>query len=116
MFLQYWYETNKAFFEGNPDKNKRAPESYIELLKMYDEEGSTLEPGMFDVNGHVYKMVIDASTSAINWIKGVMLKFVIQPEKITQDPVYNKYKNGVKTLAITALTIFIMFNMAKIMS
>ncbi len=115
-----WYSENAKFYEQKnpefPQQTETAPKSYIELLKKYDEQGSTIEPGMFDVNGHVYKMVIDASTSAINWVKKIMLKFVIEPEKITQDTIYNKYKDGVKTVAITALAIFIMFNMVKIVT
>lgn len=112
-----WYTEHKAFFDGLTDpRSSKAPEAYVDLLKKYNQDAKTIEPGTFDVEGYIYKFMFDQSVSGINFIQNTMTKFVLKPDDLLKDATFNEYKDAVKTLAITVLSVFIMFNMVKILS
>jgi len=113
-----FYEGNKTFFEepGNLDDENRSSNAYIEILKNYDDDSQSIECGKFQVTCHIYKFIFETGVSALEFIKEIMKKTVISPTDIIQNPLYERYQDGLFTLSKTVLAIFIVFSMTKIMS
>lgn len=113
-----FYEKNKMFFEEpeNSDDENRSSSAYIEILKNYDQNSQTIECGKFQVTCHIYKFIFETGVSALEFIKEIMKKTIISPTDIIQNPLYERYQDGLFTLSKTVLAIFIVFSMTKIMS
>jgi len=106
-----FYEKNKDFFG-----EKKSAESYVDILKKYDDETQTIECGRFEATCHIYKFIFEIGVSSMEFVKNIMKSTIVSPSDIINNPMYERYQDGLFALSKTILAIFITFSMTKIVS
>lgn len=87
---------------------------YVDLIKKYDYNAGEFDCGMTEVLCHIVNVVYVSGKSIIDFLMSPLEKLAIEPDKILDDPTFNKFKNNFDVFTYSLLGVFILYQIMKI--
>lgn len=105
-----WYEEHQ---EQIPDM---LPKNIDKFLQKYSAATNSVKCDRFNIPCHIKSFIFSIAMGAVNLAKSGIKLTIISPTQILDNPTFNKYQSAISALSKTLAVIFLMFQMAKIVS
>lgn len=97
-----FWEKHKGEFENYPD-------SYTDVVKVFDSETMTFHCGTFSIDCKIQALQYGIALGFANFVATGTQVLVLDPETIVKDQGFVKYKNYLKDLSTTMLALFLVW-------
>lgn len=117
LLPDFTYAEKGDFYKKHESELNKIPmgDDYIETLKAYDSTTNSFECGTFDINCKIHSSQLSWSLGLSNFVADGTQLLVLNPEMITKDEAFVKYKNYLSELSTSMLVLFLVWQVMAMM-